>query len=250
MQQDKDTYYLKLDVNAYDDPKVKLIRKYHDNMFAFGSYILIACKLRQESDCSLDYNDFTFEALGIDIGKTPEETKQFIDDCIKFRLFKKADEKFFSERVNRDKSKLDEKREKARKAGIISAEKRKQLPIIQPEPKLVKKPKAATKLDDVLIPTPLEAELLELVKTLEGWTFNEALDLKWFRSIGKEFNNLTIDNMKSLADYFSDKPERTGAWKNRIRNWLEHDAKFKSEKGIDTKPSKSQSRSLGMEIEE
>jgi len=230
MPKDKDTYYLKLDINSYDDPKVKLIRKYHENMFAFGSYILIALKLRQEADCNLDYNEFTFEALGIDMGKTPEEVKKFIDDCIKFRLFKKVDDKFFSERVNRDKSKLDEKREQARMAGIISAEKRKHLPSIQPEPKPIKKPKAPAKLDDVLIPSPQESELLEVIKVLSGWDYKEGEDLEWLRILGKDFQNLTLDNFKALADYFSDKPERKGAWKSRIRNWLKKELAFNKEK--------------------
>jgi len=251
MPNDKDSFYIKLDVNAYDDPKVKLLRKYHENMAAFGSYILIALKLRQEADCSLGYDEFTFEAIGIDLDKTPEEVKKFIDDCIKFRLFKKEDDKFFSERVNKDKAKLESIREIRREAGRISAEKRKQLtsPEPPPKPKSVKKPETTTKLNDVLIPTPLESELLAICKSLSGWQYKEGEDLEWLRAIGKEFSNLTIENMKSLADYFSDKPERTGAWKNRIRNWLKHDTKFKIEKQPDYKP-KSQGKSLGMEIEE
>ena len=246
MPNDKDSFYIKLDVNAYDDPKVKLLRKYYENMAAFGSYILIALKLRQEADCSLGYDEFTFEAIGIDIDKTSEETKKFIDDCIKFRLFKKEGDKFFSERVNKDKAKLEEIREMRREAGRISAEKRKQppLPVLLPKP--VKKPKASAKLDDVLVPTPLESELLEVIKTLQGWDYKEAEDLEWLRAIGKEFSNLTIENMKSLADYFSDKPERKGAWKNRIRNWLKHEIKFRNEK----EPGKAKAVSSGMEVEE
>ena len=56
----KDTYYIKLDTNAGEDPKVKILRKYYNNMEAFGEYIFLILKLRSESTCKLEYSDLTF----------------------------------------------------------------------------------------------------------------------------------------------------------------------------------------------
>ena len=61
----KDSYYIKLDVNCYEDPKVKVLCKHH-GMAGFGCYIFLALKLRQEEDCQLEYEDFTFEALSVE----------------------------------------------------------------------------------------------------------------------------------------------------------------------------------------
>jgi DnaD/phage-associated family protein len=176
----KDTYYIKLDVNAYDDNKVKIIRKYYGNMEAFGSYIFLVLKLRQESNCQLEYSDFTFEALSIDMGKTPEQVKKFIDDCIKFKLFKKDSDSFYSERLKRDKAHLDNIREKTSIAGKISAEKR----YGKPSPLSLPKEGDIARMIELYeqrigrIMTPPELEILkDIADNYDMESFEKALDL-------------------------------------------------------------------------
>ena len=120
----KDTYYIKLDVNTFEDPKVKLLIKNY-NLRGFGSWIRVVLILRNESDRRLEYSDFVWEALSVDLEWAAIDVKTFIDDCIdKFKLFTKEDGYFYSERLNRDVAFLEERREQKRTAGRISAEKR------------------------------------------------------------------------------------------------------------------------------
>ena len=120
----KDSYYIKLDSNSYDDPKVKVLRARHGNMWAFGGFVFLALKMRQESNHELEYSDLTFEALSIDMGKTPAEVKQFVDETVRVGLFQKNETHFHSDRLKRDMAFLQEKRDKASMAGKISADKR------------------------------------------------------------------------------------------------------------------------------
>ncbi len=226
----KDSYYIKLDVNAPEDTKVKVLRKHHGNMEGFGSYIFIALKLRQEENCYLEYDDFTFEALSIDIGKTPEEVKQFIDDCIKLKLFQKVNEKFFSERVNRDKAILDERRNKTSLAGKISAEKRWGKPVEQ----------AST-----LTKVPIEASDKNLrLKT----NVPEPLITDELRT---EFKEIDIDEeLKKFTLYWSEGKRKLKRPKTAFRNWLIKAREFKQEK----QPAKPARRTYddgmeGMKIE-
>ena len=196
----KDSYYIKLDVNSPEDTKVKVLRKHHGNMAAFGSYIFIALKLRQEENCYLEYSDFTFEALSIDMGKTPEEVKQFIDDCIKFKLFTKVDERFFSERVNRDKAILDERRRITSMAGRISAEKRWGKTEQVPAP--VKTP--------IKPPVP-DPEITNELRT--------------------EFKDLDIEEeLKKFTLYWSEGKRKLQRPRTAFRNWLVKAREFKREK--------------------
>lgn len=106
-------------------------------------------------------------------------------------------------------------------------------------------------VDDVLIPTSFEEELLEVLKTMPGWDYQENEDLAWLRVLTQDFPNVSVENLKACGDYFSDKDQVTkGPWKNRIRQWLKHDRKFEKEKG--NKPSESKSsedESAGMDVE-
>ncbi len=189
----KDSYYIKLDINAPEDTKVKVLRKYH-GMAGFGCYILLVLRLRQEEGCQLEYEDFTFEALSVDMDKTPEEVKQFIDDCIKFKLLKKNGDHFYSERIRRDKAWLDEKRESARTAGKISAEKRwgktpEQVP--------------TSKTDEPLISDELRTE----------------------------FKDIDLDEeLKKFRLYWSEGKRKLQRPKTAFRNWLTKARGFKQEK--------------------
>lgn len=84
--------------------------------------------------------------------------------------------------------------------------------------------------DTLLIPTPFEMELLEVIKTFPGWQYQENEDLAWLRALTADYPNATVENLKACGDYFSDKKEVTkGAFKNRIRQWLKRDKDFGKE---------------------
>lgn len=78
--------------------------------------------------------------------------------------------------------------------------------------------------------TSQESEILKLLKSLKGWSYKEDDDLEWLRELVRDFNNVTILNIKACRDYHSDKPAKKGPWKNRIRQWLGHDIKFEAGK--------------------
>ena len=93
-------------------------------------------------------------------------------------------------------------------------------------------------LTDIIL-TPFEVEVLDVIKTIPGWEFDEAEDTAWIRSLSEDFTNLTIENIKACRDYHSDsdKPDKKGPWKNRLRNWLKNDLEFGKERksGADRK---------------
>lgn len=74
--------------------------------------------------------------------------------------------------------------------------------------------------------TPQEVEIVELLKSLPGWSYEEEADLEWLRELVKDYPNVEPLLIKGCRDYFSDKPTKKGSWKNRIRQWLQHDIKF------------------------
>ena len=99
---------------------------------------------------------------------------------------------------------------------------------IPPPPTTKEKRKAIAESDIIL--TPFEMELLETMKTIPGWDYDEVEDTVWIRSLSEDYTNVTIDNLKACRDFHSSKPEeKKGPWKNRIRNWLKHDQDFRKE---------------------
>jgi len=119
----KTSYYFKHDSNASSDIKVKAIRRKY-GWKGIGWYWYLIEALRNESDYTLPYGDLSFEGFSEDMLCKPEEVKAFIDDCLRFGLFKKASDRFCSDRLLRDMSVLDDIREKASLAGKKSAEQR------------------------------------------------------------------------------------------------------------------------------
>ena len=86
-----------------------------------------------------------------------------------------------------------------------------------------------TSIKDSLLIRQEEKKILEVLKSLPGWKYNQKEDLAWLHDLMDEFNNVSYFNLKSCREYHSDKIAKKGPWKNRIRQWLKHEMKF--EKG-------------------
>lgn len=224
----KDAYYFKHDANASSDLKIKAMRK-HYSFEGYGWYWYLIELMRSESDYRLEYCQFTFDSLSDDFKCDSEKVKTFIDDCIspKIGLFKKDGNYFYSDRLIRDMAELNKIRELRREAGRASQRKQRGLEDSQPPKK--RKKHAAPRLDDVLIPTNFESELLEVLKIFKGWEYDEVEDLAWLRALTQDFQNVTVANLKACADFHSEDPRSKGPWKSRIRNWLKKDTEFGKE---------------------
>lgn len=91
--------------------------------------------------------------------------------------------------------------------------------------------------------TASETALLRFLETLEGWRFRRAEDLAWLREFLAEYSEFSLSFAKACRDYHSGrvKAKHKGIWKNRFREWMEHDRQFKKERsqanGVDKKHS-------------
>lgn len=216
------TQYIPLDIDFFEDLKIKALRK-AEGLAGCSFYLYIVFKMRATKEARLEYCDFTFNALSEDVYDAPEKVKNYIDACIspKIGLFKKEGDYFYSQRCRDEVRKLKESREQKIEAGKKSWLARSGAADSPPEEKPKKRRKAATpRLDDVLIPTPFESELREVLKTFKGWEYDEIEDLAWLRALTQDYKNVTVENLKACADHHSENPRSKGPWKSRIRNWL------------------------------
>lgn len=121
----KDAYYFRHDSNASQDPKmIQLISVY--DYRGYGWFWRIVELMREQSDYCLSLQGkYVYEAFGRLLNVCSTDVEQFINDCInEFQLFSSDGEKFWSKRLLDDMGVYESKRDKARKAGQISAEKR------------------------------------------------------------------------------------------------------------------------------
>lgn len=123
----KDTYWFTHDSNARNDIKIKALRKKHGSA-GYGNFWIIIEHMRESENYSLPLKRYTYEALADEFNMSATDVEQFIDECITtFELFEKNNNYFYSNSLFKRMKKLDEKREQTRKAGKISAEKRKKM---------------------------------------------------------------------------------------------------------------------------
>jgi hypothetical protein len=80
--------------------------------------------------------------------------------------------------------------------------------------------------------TASETALLRFMETLEGWRFRRAEDLAWLREFLAEYPEFSLSFAKACRDYHSGrvKAKHKGTWKNRFREWMEHDRQFRKER--------------------
>lgn len=69
---------------------------------------------------------------------------------------------------------------------------------------------------------PTEKEILQILKGLKGWRYDEADDVTWLRDFSQEFPDFGLVHLRAGRDYYSGwpVPKHKGGWKNRFRNWM------------------------------
>jgi len=115
----KDAYYFSHDANARHDPKIiKMISVY--GMEGYGWYWVIIEMLREQDNYKLSiYDQSDIDVIASQAYSDSERIKKYIGDCVKiFKLFKKSKKYLWSLSLSNRMKKMNEKREKGRKAAI------------------------------------------------------------------------------------------------------------------------------------
>lgn len=87
-------------------------------------------------------------------------------------------------------------------------------------------------IKEVIAPaTTKESEILNILRELKGWRYDQGEDLAWLRDFTQEFPDFDLSEVRAARDYYSGKPvpKHKGEWKNRCRNWMRKKPEF--EKG-------------------
>lgn len=114
----KDAYYFSHDANARHDPKIiKMISVY--GMEGYGWYWVIIEMLREQDNYKLSiYDQSDIDVIASQAYSDSEKIKKYIGDCVKiFKLFKKSKKYLWSLSLSNRMKKMNEKREKGRKAA-------------------------------------------------------------------------------------------------------------------------------------
>jgi len=114
----KDAYYFSHDANARHDPKIiKMISVY--GMEGYGWYWVIIEMLREQDNYKLSiYDQSDIDVIASQTYSDSERIKKYIGDCVKiFKLFKKSKKYLWSLSLSNRMKKMNEKREKGRKAA-------------------------------------------------------------------------------------------------------------------------------------
>ena len=81
-------------------------------------------------------------------------------------------------------------------------------------------------------PTTDESKILDILRELKGWRYDEMDDLTWLRDFTQEFPEFDLARLRAARDYYSGKPvpKHKGGWKNRFRNWMRQEPEFERHK--------------------
>lgn len=118
MIQIKDAYYFSHDANARYDPKIiKMISVY--GMKGYGWYWVIIEMLREQDNYKLSiYDQSDIDVIASQTYSDSEKINKYIEDCVKiFKVFKKTKKYLWSSSLLNRMKKMNEKREKSRKAA-------------------------------------------------------------------------------------------------------------------------------------
>ena len=114
----KETYYFSHDSNAITDTKILNMRADY-GLEGYGLYWAIIEMLRNEESYKLNLNKNTYRAIKI-LTNTNIDIEKYIDDCIKdYGLFKREDDKFYSNSLLRRMLEYERKKEINRENGKL-----------------------------------------------------------------------------------------------------------------------------------
>jgi len=103
----KEAYYFSHDANSRNDPKI-LSMMLDYGIEGYGMFWIVVENLREQSEYKLKHNKSTYRALAMQMHKTVEEIKNYINDCInEYELFETDDENFYSVSLLRRMGKKD-----------------------------------------------------------------------------------------------------------------------------------------------
>lgn len=114
----KETYYFSHDSNAITDTKILNMRADY-GLEGYGLYWAIIEMMRNEEDYKLELSKNTYRAIKT-LTNTEINIEKYIKDCIEdYRLFREADNKFFSNSLLRRMTEYEKKREVNKKNGML-----------------------------------------------------------------------------------------------------------------------------------
>ena len=103
----KEAYYFSHDANSRNDPKI-LSMMLDYGVEGYGMFWIVVENLREQSEYKLKHNKSTYRALAMQMHKTVEEVKNYINECInEYELFETDDENFYSVSLLRRMGKKD-----------------------------------------------------------------------------------------------------------------------------------------------
>lgn len=113
----KDAYYFSHDSNARNDTKILSMRCDY-GLAGYGMYWIIVETLRDEADYKLMLDKSTYRALAMQMHSTITDVEKFIKDCInEYGLFRSDDQYFWADTLLRRMEKLENIREKRKRAA-------------------------------------------------------------------------------------------------------------------------------------
>ena len=147
----KDAFWFHHDSNASHDYKIRAAKRYYYRLVeemletgnidktlvlalvaagAVGWYWQLIEDLREQDEYCLEYSEYVFDSLSVPFLCKPSHVKDYIDrsiDTFKHRgkgLFEKNDDTFHSDRLTRDMTNWEERKEKRSEAGKAGARSR------------------------------------------------------------------------------------------------------------------------------
>lgn len=113
----KEAYYFSHDANSRTDPKI-LSMMLDYGIEGYGMFWIIVENLREQDGYKMKQDKSTWRALAMQMHKTVEEIKTFLNECIKeYELFVTDDVFFYSESLLRRMNKKDEITQKRKDAA-------------------------------------------------------------------------------------------------------------------------------------
>jgi len=91
-----DARYFTHDDNARNDPKIKaLMKKY--GVEGYGRFWIIVETMRATRGQKINIKEYVLESLAEEMKCSTDEIKRFLDDCVKFDLFVKEGDFYYSD---------------------------------------------------------------------------------------------------------------------------------------------------------